>query len=184
MKNKANKIREQNKLAPILGGDEMARLSAKAVNNPYCIARLEAAKYNNRLANRESAANELGISKDSLMDYELNLCKTVPVDKVIVMADVYNAPELKNWYCSNVCPLGAEFPKIEIEDLDRLTVKALSTLREISNVKEDLLDITADGAISVEERPKLNNVIKTLDEISNVAQSLKLWAKKNLSKTE
>jgi len=91
---------------------------------------------------------------------------------------------LKNWYCSNVCPLGAEFPKIEIEDLDRLTIKALSTLREISNVKEDLLDITADGVISVEERPKLNNVIKTLDEISNVAQSLKLWAKKNLSKTE
>ena len=80
--------------------------------------------------------------------------------------------------------MGAEFPKIEIEDLDRLTVKALSTLREISNVKEDLLDITADGVISVEERPKLNNVIKTLDEISNVAQSLKLWAKKNLSKTE
>ena len=68
--------------------------------------------------------------------------------------------------------------------MDRLTVKALSTLRKISNVKEDLLDITADGAISVEERPKLNNVIKTLDEISNVAQSLKLWAKKNLSKTE
>ncbi len=93
-------------------------------------------------------------------------------------------PKLKNWYCSNVCPLGAEFPKIEIEDLDRLTIKALSTLREISNVKEDLLDITADGVISVEERPKLNNVIKTLDEISNVAQSLKLWAKKNLSKTE
>ena len=78
--------------------------------------------------------------------------------------------------------MGAEFPKIEIEDLDRLTIKALSTLREISNVKEDLLDITADGVISVEERPKLNNVIKTLDEISNVAQSLKLWAKKEFVK--
>ena len=51
-------------------------------------------------------------------------------------------------------------------------------------MKEDLLDITADGVISAEEQPKLNNVIKTLDEISNVAQSLKLWAKKNLSKTE
>lgn len=69
-------------------------------------------------------------------------------------------------------------------DNERFARTALSTLREISNVKEDLLDITADGVISVEERPKLNNVIKTLDEISNVAQSLKLWAKKNLSKTE
>ena len=101
-----------------------------------------------------------------------------------MMADVYNAPELKNWYCSNICPLGAEFPKVELEDLDRLTIKALSNLRKISNVKEDLLDITADGVISVEERPKFHDVIKTLDEISNIAQSLKLWAKKNLSKTE
>ena len=107
----------------------------------------------------------LGLSSSTLASYELNLTKVVPVESIMMMADVYNAPELKNWYCSNVCPLGAEFPKIEIEDLDRLTIKALSTLRKISNVKEDLLDITADGAISVEERPKLNNVIKTLDEI-------------------
>ena len=133
----------------------------KAANNMYCKCRLAAAKYNDKLNSREGAAEMLGLSSSTLASYEL-----------------------KNWYCSNVCPLGAEFPKIEIEDLDRLTIKALSTLRKISNVKEDLLDITADGAISVEERPKLNNVIKTLDEISNVAQSLKLWAKKNLSKTE
>ena len=130
----------------------------KAANNMYCKCRLAAAKYNDKLNSREGAAEMLGLSSSTLASYELDL--------------------------TNVCPLGAEFPKIEIEDLDRLTIKALSTLRKISNVKEDLLDITADGAISVEERPKLNNVIKTLDEISNVAQSLKLWAKKNLSKTE
>ena len=156
----------------------------KAANNMYCKCRLAAAKYNDKLNSREGAAEMLGLSSSTLASYELDLTKVVLVESIMMMADVYNAPELKNWYCSNVCPLGAEFPKIEIEDLDRLTVKALSTLREISNVKEDLLDITADGAISVEERPKLNNVIKTLDEISNVAQSLKLWAKKNLSKTE
>ena len=104
----------------------------KAANNMYCKCRLAAAKYNDKLNSREGAAEMLGLSSSTLASYELDLTKVVPVESIMMMADVYNAPELKNWYCSNVCPLGAEFPKIEIEDLDRLTVKALSTLRKVS----------------------------------------------------
>ncbi len=156
----------------------------KAANNMYCKCRLAAAKYNDKLNSRDGAAEMLGLSSSTLASYELNLTKVVPVESIMMMADVYNAPELKNWYCSNVCPLGAEFPKVELEALDRLAIKALSNLRKIPKMGEELLDITADGIISVDERPKFHDVIKTLDEISNVAQSLKLWAKKNLSKIE
>lgn len=165
MKNKANKIREQDKLAPILGGDEMARLSAKAVNNPYCIARLEAAKYNNRLANRESAANELGISKDSLMDYELNLCKTVPVDKVIVMADVYNAPELLNYYCCYDCPIGKRTSKNPIEQVNisnffRFAFYTNSILSEAEKIKHVMEKVANAGGI-------LNADEKDIEDISS-----------------
>lgn len=165
MKNKANKIREQDKLTPILGGDEMARLSAKAVNNPYCIARLEAAKYNNRLANRESAANELGISKDSLMDYELNLCKTVPVDKVIVMADVYNAPELLNYYCCYDCPIGKRTSKNPIEQVNisnffRFAFYTNSILSEAEKIKQVMEKVANAGGI-------LNADEKDIEDISS-----------------
>lgn len=165
MKNKANKIREQDKLAPTLGGDEMAKLSAKAVNNPYCIARLEAAKYNNRLANRESAANELGISKDSLMDYELNLCKTVPVDKVIVMADVYNAPELLNYYCCYDCPIGKRTSKNPIEQVNisnffRFAFYTNSILSESEKIKQVMEKVANAGGI-------LNADEKDIEDISS-----------------
>ena len=81
----------------------------KAANNMYCKCRLAAAKYNDKLNSREGAAEMLGLSSSTLASYELDLTKVVPVESIMMMADVYNAPELKNWYCSNVCPLGAEF---------------------------------------------------------------------------
>ena len=60
----------------------------------YFQARKKAATYNERLWSREGAAELLGISVSTLADYELGNTKVVPVDKVVLMADLYNAPEL------------------------------------------------------------------------------------------
>lgn len=108
------------------------------------------------------------------------MTKVVPVESIMLMSDVYNAPELKPWYCTNVCPLGEDMPKLELEELDRITIKTLATLQHISEVRDDLLDITADGVISPDEKPKLDNIIETLKRVTEVAQSLRIWAEKNI----
>ena len=151
----------------------------KAADNMYCKCRLAAAKYNDKLNSREGAAELLGLSPSTLASYELDLTKVVPVESIALMADVYNAPELRHWYCSNVCPLGDDMPEVNVEELDRITVKMLAVLRNISNVKDDLLDITADGVISDDEKPRLDSIIETLKEVSAVTQSLMIWAEKN-----
>lgn len=158
----------------------MGRRPTKAADNPLCKARIDAAKYNERLYTKEYAAEMLGISPSSLSDYELGVTKIVPPDMIIKMADLYNSPELRNYYCREVCPLGCDIPKVELEDLDRITVKALSTFRKISETKEMLLDITEDGKISEDERPELKKILDTLDELVAVSQNLKVWAEKNL----
>ena len=56
----------------------------------------------------------------------------------------------------------------------------MSSFRKISAAKELLLDITEDGIITEDEKKDLNEVISTLDEVSRIAQSLKIWAEKNL----
>ena len=68
----------------------------KASENIYFRCRKEAAKYNDKLNSRESTAELLGVSVSSLADYELGNTKVVPVDKVVLMADLYNAPQLLN----------------------------------------------------------------------------------------
>lgn len=73
----------------------MGRGPTKSNENVYFVARKKAAMYNERLYSREGAAELLGISVSTLADYKLGNTKVVPVDKVVLMADLYNAPELK-----------------------------------------------------------------------------------------
>ena len=158
----------------------MGRRPTKAADNPFCQARLRAAEYNEKFFSKEYAAEQLHISAGQLQDYELGITKCIPPDNILRMADLYRAPELRNLYCREMCPLGGDVPVLELEDLDRITIKAMASLRKISETKELLLDITEDGMISEEERPSLNRVLKTLDEISAIAQSLKVWTEKKL----
>lgn len=158
----------------------MGRRPTKAANNPFCKARLEAARYNERLCSKEGAAELLGVSVSTLSDYELGLTKIVPTDMVVKMANLYNAPELENYYCTEMCPLGCNMPKAEIEDLDRIAIRALASFREIAETRDTLIDITADGTISEDEKPALGKVLKNLEELEAIAQNLKIWVKKNL----
>lgn len=158
----------------------MGRKPTKAADNPFCIARLEAAKYNERLFSKEGASELLGISVSTLSDYELGITKVIPPDMVLKMADLYNAPELENYYCTSMCPLGANIPKVKTETLDRISLRTLDAFRKVKDAKELLVDIVADGVIDESEKPQLDKVLEILDELEQVAQSLKIWVKKNL----
>lgn len=157
----------------------MGKHVTKAAGNVFAEARYQAATFNDRLFSREGASEELGIDRSRLARIELGSKNPFP-DEMLMMADIYNAPELKSYYCKNMCPLGKDFPDVKLEALDRISVKALSSFRKISAAKELLLDITEDGVITENEKDDLNEIIKTLDEVSRITQSLKIWAEKNL----
>ena len=95
-------------LRKINGGSEIGRMTSKAFNNIYCKARLKAAESNLVFQSRESTAYELNISMDSLISYELDLWKSVPPDRVVLMAEAYNASYLLENYCCS-CSIGKLF---------------------------------------------------------------------------
>ena len=147
----------------------MSKFATKAAANMFCQARYEAAKSNERLSSREGAAEEIGIDRTRLARIELG--STIPYqEEVLLMADCYKAPELKGNY----------MPKIENTGLDRISLRMLSSLKKINEAKESLLDITADGIISEEEKPELKKIIQTLDEVNEITQNLKNWIERNL----
>ena len=53
-------------------------------------------------------------------------------------------------------------------------------IKENGETKEMLLDITADGVIDESEKPELDEVVKNLEEVEEIAQSMRLWIKKNM----
>lgn len=163
----------------------MGRDPMKAIENPCFRCRKEAAKYNDKLNSREGAAELLGVSVSSLADYELGITKVIPVDKVVLMAELYNAPELKAWYCSSECPIGRSYPmpSSELTTVERTTLNLLRQLRQddVEKVREKLIDITADGVISEDERVDLSDILTYLDKLIKAAGELRLIGQKAMN---
>lgn len=112
----------------------MSKYATKAAGNMFCQARYEAAKFNERLSSREGAAEELGVDRTRLARIELGSVIPYP-EEVLLMADIYRAPELKGNYCREMCPLGKGMPKIENQDIDRIALRALCSFRKINEAK-------------------------------------------------
>ena len=142
-------------------------------------ARMNAAKYNDKLSSREGAAELLGLSVSSVADTELGLHKVMPVDKAVMMAEVYNAPQLLNYYCLNECPIGCRH---EISDKDEpielIVLKMMELLNPdwIRSKQETLIRIAKDGKVDKTEMAAFYDVIHELGLISRFVSELKILA--------
>ena len=159
--------------------NKMANVTAKTSANAFYQARCNASSHNEQLKSREGAADIMLIDRGRLYRIESGLTNPYP-EEVHLMADLYNAPELRNFYCKNCCPLGEDTPTVDILDLDRISIRALSTFRKIGQTKELLLNITEDGVIDESEKADMQKIVEPLEELECVAQNLKIWVKKNL----
>lgn len=115
--------------------------------NVYFECRKRAAIHNERLNSRAGAAEILGISESTLAHYELGITKNIPVDVVVMMAEVYNAPELKCIYCKSECPIGKELPIA--------TCVAATTVKMNYTITGLLLDESVDKSRVEEDFKKL-----------------------------
>lgn len=143
--------------------------------NIYFGCRKEAARYNERLNSRESAADLLGVSVSSLADYELGNTKVVPVDKVVLMADLYNSPELCTNYCANECPIGRrKNHPCGMTSIELSTVRLLDAMNldEVKKRLELLIHLAAAG--KVEEIDTLQEIIDYLDGIRVAVEQITL----------
>jgi len=157
----------------------MSNITAETSSNAFYQARCVASTHNEQLRSREGAADIMSIDRGRLYRIEKGLINPYP-EEVHLMADLYNAPELRNYYCTEMCPLGCEIPKADVVDLDRITIQVLSSFRRLDKTKEILLDITEDGIITEDEKPDMQKVLDDLEELETVAQNLRIWVKKNL----
>lgn len=159
--------------------NKMSNIATETSSNIFYQARCAASKHNEQLSSREGAADIMAINRGRLYRIEKGVANPYP-EEIHLMAGLYNAPELENYYCINICPLGSNIPKADISSLDRISLRAISVLREMGSVQELLIDITADGVISKDEVEDMHKILGTLEELEQIAQSLKLWVKKNL----
>lgn len=157
----------------------MSNITAETSSNAFYQARCAASAHNEQLRSREGAADIMSIDRGRLYRIEKGLINPYP-EEVHLMADLYNAPELRNYYCTGMCPLGCEMPKADVTNLDRITVQAIASFRRLNVTEEILLDITEDGVITEDEKPDMQKVLENMEELEAVTQNLRIWVKKNL----
>lgn len=155
------------------------RNPTKAADNMYCVARKTAAEGNDQLNSREGASALTGIERTRLARIELGLIVPYP-EEVRLMAEVYNAPELMPCYCSHDCQIGkcmsALIPSGQPASLEQLAIRTAIAFRNAEQIRDQLLDITADGIIDDSEKQQLKDVLCKLSAISQIAYELQTVA--------
>jgi len=149
----------------------------------YFRCRILASKNNESLRSRESTSEYLGVSVSSLANYERGIT-VPPMDIVLTMVDLYNAPQLGNLYCKE-CPLGKQQPiATEISSLELTTIRLVSQLDrdEIVSVKKQLLKIASDGKVTKEEEECLKKIMAKFEEIAISISELRMLGQKILGK--
>jgi transcriptional regulator with XRE-family HTH domain len=149
----------------------------------YFKARREASVHNDRLWSRESAAELLGISPSTLANYELGITKTVPPDAVVMMSDLYKAPELKCYYCANECPVGRGMPiPTEISRIELITVKVIKALstNSIEEAKTKLIELSTERKSAMDSLSTIAWLLNYFDSMAEVLAELRLACQKLL----
>lgn len=156
----------------------MPKTATKAAGNVFYQARKEASMWNDRLSSREGASEETGVDRTRLAYIELNTVNPHP-EEVLILSEVYNAPELCNHFCSKMCSLGVKtVSEVEVSELEKTVLQLLSAFQSLPQVKAELIDIAADGVIDHTEKPKMENILSKLDEAAAKIQALKIYFQK------
>lgn len=147
----------------------MGKKSVKENKNVYFQARENAG------LTREEASEKTFISESKIESIEYDNSIPKP-DEVLAMARAYNMASMCNYYCSHDCEIGQEYvPEIQSRHLTQAVLEMLSSLKQLTNHKDRLIDITADGKIDDTELHDLAVIINGLERVSMAIDSFTLW---------
>lgn len=133
---------------------------------------------------REFAAEKLGISDDKLERIENEKQMPNPQD-VLIMSDVYHAPELCNYYCNRDCEIGRRYvPRVPDSELPGIVLQLVASIYEVDDIKKALVKITADDQIDDSEVESLAQAQYTLERLSIMIEALQLCVERKLDKGE
>lgn len=133
---------------------------------------------------REFAAEKIGISDDKLERIENEKQLPNPQD-VLIMSDVYQAPELCNYYCHRDCEIGRQYvPEVPKTELPGIILRLLDSVYAVQDIEKILVRITADDVIDENEVEDLAHAQYTLERLSVMIEALQLCVERKIDRGE
>ncbi|WP_017353021.1 MULTISPECIES: helix-turn-helix transcriptional regulator [unclassified Clostridium] len=122
---------------------------------------------------QEKACELLDVSVDSVRAYEGG--KRVPPDRVVIkMIEIYNAQYLAYQHLKTSAEVGQKYlPNIEIKELPLAMLRLQKEVSDFIKLKDEMIEITCDGIIDDEEKPRWEKIMKELDDVVEAIMALK-----------
>ena len=113
---------------------------------------------------QEALAEKVNVSRQAISKWELGL--TLPdTDKIVALSKVFDV--------SIDYLLKDEIKVNKDESLDRLVLKFLGSAQDMDDISKELVDIMQDGVVDEMERKRVNEIVKTLDDISAIIDEIR-----------
>lgn len=138
-------------------------------DNIYRAARMEAAKTDKRMANRERAAAAIYCSPEALNDYE-NGHTLPPCDIVQAMVETYNTPDLRGQHIRACCPLMDGYGNEQGSHLAQAALGWTVAFGSVQEVAAQFAAVARDGKITPNEQAAAQMIRSKAVEIMRVMQ--------------
>ena len=109
-------------------------------------------------------AEKLQVSRQTVSKWELGTSYP-EIDKLIAISDLFHVSI--DYLLKNREPAEGE------TNLDRLVLRFLGYAQDMEGISKDLVSIMRDGIIDEEERVRMNTIIGTLNEVSQMIEEIK-----------
>lgn len=154
----------------------MGKRSVKENKSIFQLVREEA-----ELTRAEASEKLEFISESRIEKYESGKSEVHP-EEVVAMSKAYRRPELCNYYCSHMCPIGkVSVPEIEMRDLSQIVLHTLASLNKLNEQKDRFIDITSDSKISDNEMDDFVRIRHGIESIAEASASLNLWVSRMIA---
>lgn len=123
---------------------------------------------------QEQAAERLGLSTESLKQYELG--KRVPSNAVVwQMVQIYDTSWLALEHLRDTSEALGVLPEVTVQSLPTAAIQLINRVLDFADRHRDrqLLRIAEDGVIDEAERPEFDDIVQDLDGIVGAALQVK-----------
>lgn len=123
---------------------------------------------------QEQAAERLGLSTESLKQYELG--KRVPANAVVwQMVQIYDTSWLALEHLRDTSEALGVLPEVTVQSLPTAAIQLINRVLDFADRHRDrqLLRIAEDGVIDEAERPEFDDIVRDLDGIVGAALQVK-----------
>ncbi|MDE6518757.1 MAG: helix-turn-helix transcriptional regulator [Acetatifactor sp.] len=111
-----------------------------------------------------SLAETLQVSRQTVSKWELGTSYP-EIEKLLAISNLFH---VTTDYLLKDQPASQEDVK-----MDRLVLRFLGYAQDMDGISRDLVDIMRDGIIDDEEKARMNDIVKTLNEVARMIEEIK-----------